>query len=94
MGSRLVSEARKLVPFAPNQPPRRVLESFPGSERSVEELWRHDSEFREICRDYREAVASLRLCAAGDMEEERRRSIIELVAELEGEMFAVVESRL
>ena len=84
----------KLVVFRPDQPPRRLLERFPDAGQQIEALWRGDGEFREICRDYREAVASLRLCAAGDAAAERKRSVTELVAELEREMLAVVERRL
>ena len=45
----------KLVAFRPDQPPRRLIERFPGAGPEIEALWRRDGEFREICRDYREA---------------------------------------
>jgi len=89
-----VNESLKLLPFRPDQPPRCLIERFPGEEAEIDALWRRDREFREICRDYREAVASLRFHTELGTAEERERSIAELVAELEGEMLAVVERQL
>ena len=54
-----MKETMKLVPFRPDQPPRLVVEHFPGVEASIDGLWRRDREFREICRDYRETRASI-----------------------------------
>jgi hypothetical protein len=89
-----LNESLKLLPFRPDQPPRRLIERFPDEQSMIESLWRCDREFREICRDYREAVASLCLAEERGIPEERQRSIAELVAELEAEMLAAVESHL
>ena len=89
-----MNESLRVLPFRPDQPPRRLVERFPGEEAMIESLWRGDREFREICRDYREAVASLRFHAERGIAEERERPIAELVDELEGEMVAAVERHL
>ena len=90
-----MNESLRLLPFRPDQPPRRLVEHFPNEGGTIDALWRRDQEFREICRDYREAVASLRFYAErGIAEEEREHPIAELVEELEGEMFAAVERHL
>ena len=86
----------KLVAFQPDRPPRAVTKRFPEAESQIETLWLRDEEFREICRDYREARASLgAVSKATDRESGGKgRELAELLAELEGEMLSVIERRL
>ena len=86
----------KLVAFRPDQPPRRLIERFPGAGPEIEALWRRDGEFREICRDYREARASLQLFSetTGGNADEGKEQLSALLAELEAEMLFVVERQL
>lgn len=53
------------------------------------ELWRGSSEFREVCRDYREALASLDQFGRGGHDRSGGRTRLqleELVDELESEL--------
>ena len=86
----------KLVAFRPDQPPRRLFERFLGARRQIEALWRRDGEFREICRDYREARAALQLFTEteGQGANEGKDELSALLEELEGEMLLVMERQL
>ena len=86
----------KVVAFRPDQPPRWLIERFPGARSQMEALWRRDGEFREICRDYREARASLQLFTEteGRGAKEGKEEVSALIEELEGEMLLLVERRL
>jgi hypothetical protein len=86
----------KLVAFRPDQPPRRLTKRFPRARPQIEALWRRDGEFREICRDYREARASLRLLTEteGRDADQAKEELSALLAEIEGEMFSLVEQQL
>ena len=83
----------KLVPVRFDRPPRCIAEKFAAAEKEIAELWRRSSEFREVCRDYREAVTSLdRFGRAGhDTSGGRTRvQLEELVDELEDEIASLL----
>ncbi len=86
-----MKDSLDVLEFRRGRAPQNVIERFPGRERIVAKLWHDDREFREIYRDYREAIALLRLCEQRGLEKERRSTVAELVAELEEEMLAAVE---
>ncbi len=84
-----MSELKNLVPFRRDHPPAQVLQRFSKAQRAVEALWRTNLEFREICRDYREAQAVL---DRGDVTQNRTRDELGgLTAELEEEMVSLVD---
>ncbi len=86
----------KLIPFRADQPPAEVLERFADAHAEIEALWRSNREFREICRDYREARASLQRGGEGDPDTRASRDeqFAELVAELEEEMTSLLRSHV
>jgi hypothetical protein len=67
---------------------RLLHETFPGRDRLVEQAYRGNRPFRELCDDYRRCRAALESWQQQENEgtEERSREYTELLAELAAEI--------
>ena len=90
-----MTDGKRVFYFRADQPPTAVLERFAGSQAEVQALWRESAEFREICRDYREARASMSRTRGRKGDEAAGEAhLAELVAELEQEMVSLLDLSL